>query len=120
LQWGGYGVEAAEDVLLLLKRGLPPPGISTYSPVQSGPDAVPELSAAFCSFTRVAPQEVHHALDVDFTPEDSPGSSISLVGYSVAPPQSFQVITHLMQVTAYWIVTTANIPHLSVLRSLLD
>jgi len=120
LQGGRYGVEAAEDGLLLLKRGLPPPGISTYSPVQSGPDAVPELSAAFCSFTRVAPQEVHHALDVDFTPEDSPGSSISLVGYSVAPPQSFQVITPLMQVTAYWRVNTANMPPLRVLTALLD
>src|SRR5437763_6916431 len=120
LQSGRYGVEAAEDGLLLLKRGLPPPGISTYSPVQSGPDAVPELPAAFCSFTRVSPQEVQHALEVDFTPEDSPGSSISLVGYSVAPPQSFQAVTPLMQVTAYWRVNTANMPPLRVLTALLD
>lgn len=120
LQGGQYGVVAAQDGFLLLKRGLPPPGISPFSPVQSGPDAVPELPAAFCSFTRVSPQEVQHALQVDFTPQDSPGNSISLVGYSVAPPQSFLVVTPLMQVTAYWRVNTAKMPQLRVLTTLLD
>jgi uncharacterized membrane protein len=115
-----YGVVAAQDGFLLLKRGLPPPGISPYSPVQSGSDAVPNLPTAFCSFMHVSPQEVQHALQVDFTPQDSPGSSISLVGYSVAPPQSFQAITPLMQVTAYWRVNTAKMPLLRVLTTLLD
>jgi len=120
LQGGQYGVVEAQDGFLLLKRGLPSPGISPSSPVQSGPDAVPNLPAAFCSFTRVSSQEVQHALQVDFTPQDSPGSNISLVGYSVAPPQSFQAITPLMQVTAYWRVNTANMPLLRVLTTLLD
>ena len=39
---GNYGVVAAQDGYLLLKRGLPAPGISPLSPVQQGDDVLPQ------------------------------------------------------------------------------
>jgi uncharacterized membrane protein len=117
---GNYGVVAAQDGYLLLKHGLTPPGVSPYSTEQTGDSVVPNLPDAFCSFTRVAPQEVQHALQVDFTPAQAlgSGSDVSLVGYNVAPPESFGVATRFMQVTAYWKVNVANTPPLKILTVL--
>ncbi len=119
---GNYGVVTAQDGYLLLKRGLTPPGISPYSPSQTGDGVVPSLPDSFCSFARVSPGEVQHALRVDFTPHQAVDSSstVSLVGYSVSPPQSFGVATRFMQVTAYWKVSAANMPPLKILTILTD
>jgi hypothetical protein len=119
---GNYGVVTAQDGYLLLKRGLTPPGLSPFSVGQTGDGAVPNLPDTFCSFTRVAPNEVRHALQVNFTPPQAVDSSgqVSLVGYNVAPPQSFGVATRFMQVTAYWKVNVANTPPLKILTILTD
>jgi hypothetical protein len=119
---GNYGVVVAQDGYLLLKRGLPAPGISPFSPSQTGDGVVPNLPDSFCSFARVSPSEVQHPLRVDFTPQQAVDSSsvVSLVGYSVAPPQSFGVATRFMQVTAYWKVNLANTPPLKILTILTD
>ena len=119
---GNYGVVTAQDGYLLLKRGLTPPGISPYSTAQTGDGVIPNLPDAFCSFARVSPNEVQHALQVDFTPPQAVDSSsiVSLVGYNVAPPQSFGVATRFMQVTAYWKVNAVNTPPLKILTILTD
>lgn len=119
---GNYGVVMAQDGYLLLKRGLTPPGISPYSPSQTGDGVVPNLPDSFCSFARVSPNEVQHPLQVDFTPPQAVDSSsvVSLVGYNVAPPQSFGIATRFMQVTAYWKVNVANTPPLKILTILTD
>ena len=115
---GSYGVVVAQDGYLLLKHNLPAPGISPNSPVQTGSDVVPNLPDSFCSFTLATPQEVQHPLRVDFTPGD--GSSVSLIGYSVAPPSAFLVGTRQMSVTAYWRVGQGQLPPLHVLTVLND
>ena len=118
---GNYGVVTAQDGYLLLKRGLPPPGVAPYSQGQTGDGVVPNLPAAFCSFTHVSPGEVPHALQVDFTPQAASSSSqVSLVGYNIAPPSSFGVATRFMQVTAYWKVNAVNTPPLKILTILTD
>ena len=119
---GNYGVVSAQDGYLLLKRGLTPPGISPFSTAQSGDGVIPNLPDAFCSFARVSPNEVQHALQVDFTAPQAvdPSSVVSLVGYNVAPPQSFGVATRFMQVTAYWKVNAVTIPPLKILTILTD
>jgi Predicted membrane protein (DUF2079) len=115
LMSGNYGVIAAQDGYFLLKRGLPAPGISPLSPVLQGYDVLPQLPDNFCSFIRVSPQQVSHPLNVDFSSTTSSNTDLSLVGYSVAPPQSFSVVTpHYMQVTAYWKVNTPQLPPLSL------
>lgn len=117
---GNYGVVAAQDGYLLLKKGLPAPGISPYSPVQDGDDVVPALPDGFCSFVRVPQKQVTHALRVDFSSKATSNADISLVGYSVAPPSSFSVVTRFMQVTTYWRVNTPDLPPLRVLVILDD
>jgi uncharacterized membrane protein len=117
---GRYGVVAAQDGYLLLKRGLPSPGISPYSPTQNGDEVIPDLPDSFCSFARVSPLEVTHALQVDFMPSNSSGADISLVGYSVAPPTAFSIVTPFMQMTAFWKVNTPNPPPLEILVLLID
>ena len=117
---GNYGVAAAQDGYLLLKRGLPPPGISPNSPVPDGDDVVPNLPDGFCSFVQVSPREVRHALQVDFSTNVGSNTDISLVGYSVAPPTSFSVATPFMQVTAFWRVNAPSLPPLRVLVLLID
>jgi uncharacterized membrane protein len=117
---GNYGVVAAQDGYLLLKKGLPAPGISPYSPVQGGNDVVPDLPNSFCSFVRVPQQQITHALRVDFSSSATSNADISLVGYSVAPPSSFSIVTRFMQVTTYWKVNTPDLPPLRVLVILDD
>ncbi len=120
---GNYGVIAAQDGYLLLKKGLAAPGISPLSPVQQGDDVLPQLPDNFCSFIQASPQEVTHPLKVDFSSNanSSTAAGLSLVGYSVAPPQSFNIVTpHYLQVTAYWKVNTPEPPPLRVQLLLFD
>jgi uncharacterized membrane protein len=112
---GKYGVVAAQDGYILLKRGLPAPGISPFSPAQAGDDVLPQLPDNFCSFIQVSPKQVTHPIQVDYSPTVSSNAGLSLVGYSVAPPSSFSIVTpHYLQVTAYWRVNTAELPPLRV------
>src|SRR5258708_8932753 len=103
---GQYGLVASQDGYLLLKSGLPAPGISSYSASQMEDEVFPNLPDAFCSFSRVSPQEVQHPLQVDFTPADGSGSVVRLVGYSV----SHLKVNKRVQVTAYWTVHAAKTP----------
>ncbi len=119
---GNYGIVAAQDGYLLLKRGLAPPGLAPYSTSQTGDGAIPNLPNSFCSFARVSPNEVQNPLQVDFTAPQAvdANSDVSLVGYNVAPPQSFGVATIFMQVTAYWKVNAVHTPPLKILTILTD
>jgi uncharacterized membrane protein len=113
---GNYGIVAAQDGYLLLKRGLPPPGVAPYSPSQTGSNAIPNLPESFCSFVSVPPQQVTHPLQVDFTTTDGSNDSLSLVGYSFSPPDSFtaNANTRYMQVTTFWKVNTPTIPAMNI------
>ena len=116
---GKYGVVAAQDGYLLLKKGLPAPGISPFSPEQVGDQVLPALPDDFCSFVRESQQAVTHPLQVDFSFANS-NTDLSLVGYSIAPPSSFSIVTPFMQVTTYWRVNTSSPPPLKVLVLLID
>lgn len=113
---GNYGIVAAQDGYLLLKRGLPPPGVAPYSPTQTGSGAIPNLPDSFCSFVSVPQQQVTNPLQVDFTTTDGSNDSLSLVGYSFSPPDSFtaNANTRYMQVTTYWRVNTPTLPALRI------
>src|SRR5579884_3471037 len=113
---GNYGIVAAQDGYLLLKRGLPSPGIAPYSPAQSGPNVIPNLPDSFCSFTQVPQQQVTNPLQVNFTATDGSNDSLSLVGYSFSPPDSFtaNANTRYMQVNTYWRVNTPVLPALRI------
>ncbi len=120
---GNYGVVAAQDGYLLLKRGLPAPGISPLSPTLVGNDVLPQLPEGFCSFTHVAPKNVTNPLQIDFssTTRSNTRASLSLVGYSVSPPKSFSIVTpYFVQATTYWRVNSAQLPPLHIELLLFD
>jgi uncharacterized membrane protein len=117
---GGYGIVAAQDGYLLLKRGLPAPGVSPYSPYGNSSDVsnlLPDLPASFCSFVRVAPQQVQHPLQATFTNAGTSTStgtgaganssaSMNLVGLSAVYPRVFSLNAGSIQITTYWKVST--------------
>jgi uncharacterized membrane protein len=113
---GHYGIVASGDGYLLLKRGLPGPGLSPLSPATSGANALPDLPQDFCSFTRVAPQSGTTPLQVDFTApaSASPPGTVSLVGFQVNRPGAF------LQVVTYWRVNQGVVPPLRIHASLLN
>ena len=112
---GDYGIVAAQDGYLLLKRGLPAPGISPYSPYGGSSDVsnlLPDLPATFCSFVHVAPQQVQHPLQATFTSTSTSTSasaagsaSMNLVGLSAVYPRVFSLNAGSIQITTYWKVS---------------
>ena len=104
---GNYGVLAAQDGYLLLKRGLAPPGVSPSSPVQSGDvyNELPNLPASFCSFMNVAPQQIANPVQVSFTGV-TPANTMNLAGYSVAAANPSSIASGYLQVTTYWKVSS--------------
>ena len=111
-----YGIVASGDGYLLLKHGLPGPGLSPVSPATDGANALPNLPEAFCSFTRVAPQAGTTPLQVDFTSPRAGGTpgTVSLVGFRVNRPGAF------LQVITYWKVSQGDVPPLHIYTSLLN
>ncbi|GAC1300370.1 MAG: hypothetical protein NVSMB27_40720 [Ktedonobacteraceae bacterium] len=108
---GNYGVVAAQDGYLLLKRGLPAVGISPYSAYLSSSDPsllLPKLPDAFCSFAHVAPQTVQNPLSATFTAtSDTATASMNLSGLNVYAPPLFSLSNGALQVSTYW---KANAP----------
>lgn len=111
---GNYGVVAAQDGYLLLKKGLSAPTLSPFSPVQEGDDVIPDLPDDFCSFTRVSQQAVTHPLQVDFSLNATLNTAFSLIGYNITPPSSFNIYSPFFQVTTFWKVNTSSPPPLRV------
>lgn len=112
---GDYGVAAAQDGYLLLKRGLTPPGLSPYSLTRAGGlDSallLPNLPAQFCTFAQVSPQDVRNPLQADFTAPSPSNGSISLVGYRFNAPNPFSKSTGYTTVVTYWkTITPITVP----------
>ncbi len=102
---GHYGIVASQDGYLLLKRGLPAPGISSLSPVRPNEEGDPALVAfnlpeSFCSNLYVEPSEIVHPLNVSFTGQNS--GKMSLVGYDYSGTSSLSKETGYVNVTTYW------------------
>lgn len=111
---GNYGIVASGDGYLLLKHGLPAPGLSPQSPVTDDANALINLPAAFCSFTQVGPQAGSTLVQVDFTPQERGSGMLSLVGFQVNRPGAY------LQVVSYWKVSQGIIPPLRIYTSLLN
>lgn len=110
---GKFGIVAAQDGYLLLKRGLPSPGVSPFSlahPVgMDGAFVLPNLPPAFCSYVNAAPQEVTHPVQVQFTSNGANTLNMDFIGYQVNASslgadlaQSLSVSANTLQVTTYW------------------
>jgi len=122
---GHYGVEAARDGYLLLRHGLPAPGISPVSPVKPGPyvsdvQVLPNLPESFCSYINVPPQAVKNDLDITFVNPATTHATMSLIGYDVDAPVPFSISGNSLSVTTYWKVIAPMKTPLQVLAFMTD
>ncbi|GAC1646953.1 MAG: hypothetical protein NVS4B12_14380 [Ktedonobacteraceae bacterium] len=104
---GHYGIVVARDGYLLLKHGLPAPGISPLSRVQPGKYVsdvlvMPNLPASFCSNINVSPNDVKNDMDVAFTSPTTSQATMDLIGYGIDAPIPFSVSSDSLSVTTYW------------------
>ncbi len=113
---GNYGIVVASDGYLLLKRGLPSPGVSAFSPIQPGTSGsnvlvLPNLPTSFCSYINVSSNSVKNHIDVAFTDPKTSQATMDLIGSSIDAPSPFSVSGASMSVTTYWkIIAPLNMP----------
>lgn len=109
---GNYGVLAAQDGYILLKRGLPAP--HTLPSTSSGQSSDPaswlfDLPASFCSNIYASPQEVKNLLQVDF--KQPGGGFMHLAGFEVGASSPFSRTNGYGTLTTYWRVEqTSKLP----------
>jgi hypothetical protein len=119
---GYYGIVAAQDGFLLMKRGLPSPGLSSFSAVKPGPDVNNGLVSLnfpnnFCSYVYVSPQEVTNPLRATFT--DAKGH-MDLIGFSIKGANTFSRSSSYMAMTTFWQVSKPVSSPLQILFLLRD
>ena len=117
---GDYGILAAQDGYLLLKRGLPAPSISPDSPFQAGENALLNLPDGFCSFMQVSPQQVTNPLQVTFASKGSPAAMLNLIGYGVAAPSTFSMSANYIQISTYWQLNTPTTLPVQIVALIVD
>ncbi len=119
-----YGVAAAQDGYLLLKRGLPSPGVAQESKVPNTDDTtffvMPELPEPFCSYIEAEPEDVTNPVNVAFTDADDSQEGINLVGYDVDAPNPFSISGDSMTITTYWKLAAPMTSPVQVLALLQD
>jgi hypothetical protein len=108
---GQYGVVASQDGYVLLKRGVPSPGVSPFSLAQPGKYVdlqyvLPNLPDSFCSYINASPDEITHPLQARFTGPGNASSTLDLVGFNVDPTNTISFGSDVMTVTTYWRVVT--------------
>lgn len=112
---GRYGVVAAQDGYLLLKRGLPPPGVSPYSAVSAAQAQdptqralfLPDLPASLCSDSAVGPQ---HAPSTTLATFNGPGGSLSLLDFKVNTSDIINRTSGITVTTEWRVNTPINVP----------
>jgi len=108
---GQYGMVAAQDGYMLLKRGVPSPGVSPFSLMQPGKYVdlqyvLPNLPDSFCSYINTSPDDITHPLQARFTGPGNASSALDLVGFNVDPTNTISFGSDVMTVTTYWRVIT--------------
>jgi uncharacterized membrane protein len=104
---GHYGLVAAQDGFILLKRGLASPGISPFSAVKfSGNktdlnmlDVQPELPSSFCANNYVDTHAVVPAMHVNFSGFNG---SMDLVNFKIDASDPLSISKNYMSVDTFW------------------
>lgn len=102
---GNYGIVAAQDGYLLLKRGGPSIGVSPHSFYQNSSDVghlLPNLPPQFCSFINDVPPRIQNVSGVTFTASDSSAATLSLTGINVVTPRVYSLSSGSMQISMLW------------------
>ena len=104
---GKYGILAARDGYLLLKKGLPSPGISAFSAARPANSidsslVLPDLPEHFCSYIDATPDEIQQPIQVVFSSVRDSSASMELIGYAVAAQSTMSITAGYLSVTTYW------------------
>jgi uncharacterized membrane protein len=117
---GNYGILAAQDGYLLLKRGLPSATVSPYSPFPAGENALVNFPDSFCTFIHSSPQQISNPLQVTFTSTSGPATTLNLVGYGVAAPSTFSMNANYIQITTYWQISAPTTLPVQIVALIVD
>ena len=122
---GNYGIAVAQDGYLLLKRGLPSPGVSSATAVHPGSgvsneDVLVNLPSSFCSYVNTTPQSVDNGMNVSYLDPATHHTTMSLVGYSLSTPSPFSISGNSLTLTTYWRVVQPIQMPLQVLTFMTD
>ncbi len=113
---GSYGQVAAEDGYLLLKRGVPAPGLFIAHQAENSDQAVFHLPNQFCSFIRPDKQRFQQNLangairpvKVAFQNIKDGETDLTLIGYSVNTPKTVHKPGNRIQISTYWQVNRVS------------
>jgi uncharacterized membrane protein len=122
---GTYGVVAAQDGYLLLKRGVPAPGLSSLSPARPGDPVdpailIPNLPDPFCSYIVAPSQLIPHPVEVTFQRLHTASPTLGLRGFEVYAPNPFSASADTFSVTTYWSVLRPMHVPLQIIIFLID
>ncbi|MBA2681726.1 MAG: DUF2079 domain-containing protein, partial [Ktedonobacteraceae bacterium] len=107
---GEYGILAARNGYLLLKKGLPSPKVSAFSAVHPSDKIdnrliLPDLPPSFCSYVDATQDEVGRPVQAIFSSTRNSSATMELIGSSVAAPGIISITAGYLSVTTYWRVT---------------
>jgi uncharacterized membrane protein len=122
LQRGNYGIVAAQDGYLLLKRGVAPPAALPYAPssdISNVDELYFNLSDSFCTYISVPQDQVLHPLGVTFGSSNA-SDTMDMIGYSLAAADTFSLGAGYMQITTYWQVSKPTIHPLQTVMLVTD
>ena len=123
LSSGNYGVVEAQDGYLLLKKGLPAPGTSPYSPPLASNDIammLPNLPQSFCSFVYISSQQVMNPVQIEFASMNNQNNTMNLMGYNVSTADTFSESAGYLQVTTFWHVSAPTMDPLQIMVFVTD
>lgn len=117
---GHYGIVAAQDGFILLKRGLASPGVSPFSAVKPAGhmanvdmlNVLPKLPASFCADNYVDAHSVSPAMHVTFS---GFGGSMDLVNFKVDASDPLSISKNYMSVDTFWQVNKSVTAPLQIL-----
>ncbi|OLD64222.1 MAG: hypothetical protein AUF65_00145 [Chloroflexi bacterium 13_1_20CM_50_12] len=119
---GNYGVVAAQDGYLLLKRGLAPPAALPYAPssdTSNVDDLLFNFSDNFCSYISVSQAQVSHPLQVTFSNSDGT-DTMNMIGYNLSAAGTFSLGAGYMNITTYWRVSKPTLQPLQAVMLITD
>lgn len=101
---GHYGIVAAQDGFILLKRGLASPGVSPFSAIKPAGNmdmlnVLPSLPASFCANNYVDAHAVRPTMRVTFS---GFGGSMDLVNFKVDASDPLSISKNYMSVDTFW------------------
>ncbi len=121
---GTHGIIASQDGYILLKLGVPAPGLSSspVAPIGSVDPVIltPNLPDPFCSYIVAPSQQIPHPVNVTFQRLHTASPTLGLLGFEIQAPNPFSMSTDTFSITTYWSVLMPTHVSLQIIILLID